>query len=143
MRDYRGKCAGDWVYGDLVSRKDGLPPYIHFYDSNGCECMCDIEIKTLGEFTGEKDINHQKIYTCDIVRRTSGLIGDDYDGFVGIVKFIGAAYIIESFDGKDGVSLWSDVVELEKIGDILTTPDITRKNSNWDNHYIDRFERMV
>ncbi|WP_024831623.1 YopX family protein [Ruminiclostridium josui] len=124
MRNYRGKSLGSWVYGDLVSRKGSLPPYIHFYDSDGCEYMCDIEINTLGESTGEKDINGTTIYTGDIVKRTSGLLGDEYDGFTGVVKFLMAAFVIESLDRKDGTSLGDDVAELEVLGNIYDNPEL-------------------
>lgn len=127
MRNYRGKSLGAWVFGDLVSRKGTMPPYIHFYDSNGCEYMCDIEINTLGECTGEKDINGTAIYTGDIVERTSGLVGDDYDGLKGIVKFIDAAYVIESFDGKDGTLLGDDIAELEVLGNVYDNPELLER----------------
>ncbi len=129
IRNYRGKSLGAWVFGDLVSRKGSLPPYIHFYDPNGCECMCDIEINTLGESTGEIDINDTTIYTGDIVKRTSGLVGDDYDGLKGVVKFIDAAYVIESLNGKDGTLLGDDIAELEVLGNIHDNPEmLVRQN---------------
>jgi len=73
----------------------------------------------LMQYTGINDKNKVEIYEGDIVRRTSQMIGDTYDGFDGKVVFQCAAFYIESLTGKDGIYLWDDVQELEVIGNIF------------------------
>ena len=148
---YRGLTKKEgWVYGDLVHKNRIKYPIIHFYDCNGFECCYEVDPKTVGEYTGLHDSKRteeypegQEIYEGDIVKRETGCLGDEYDGFIGIVKFVEAAFVIESFDGKDGTSLGDDVAELEVLGNIYNNTDLLNQNSNWSKHYIHRFERTV
>lgn len=135
---YRGESIDDgkWVYGDLLQDQFICNSYTilgEFIQAHAVE----VDPETVGEYTGEHDINKNKIYGGDIVKRESGLEGDEYDGFIGVVKFVEAAFVIESLDGKDGTALGDDVAEIEIIGNIHD------KNKIWGEHFKNRFERMV
>jgi uncharacterized phage protein (TIGR01671 family) len=81
----------------------------------------------LQQYTGLIDKNGKEIYEGDIVRRTCVMIGDKYDGFLGTVKFVCAAFVIEN--EKDGINLWDDVQELEVLGNIYEKPELLECDS--------------
>jgi uncharacterized phage protein (TIGR01671 family) len=78
-------------------------------------------------YTGLPDKNGKEIFEGDIVKRTCDLIGAEHDGFIGVVKFVCAAFLLEAFDGKDGRDLWDDVQELEVIGNIYENPELLKE----------------
>jgi uncharacterized phage protein (TIGR01671 family) len=124
MRDikFRGKTSeGKWEYGGVVINPRGQWFITTFISGN------DVEPETVGQYTGLKDMNGKEIYEGDIVKRTSGLIGDKYEDFVGIVKFECASFNLESLDGKDGIYLWDDVQYIEVLGNIYENPQLLKE----------------
>jgi uncharacterized phage protein (TIGR01671 family) len=78
------------------------------------------------QYAGLKDKSGKEIYEGDIVRRTCDLVGAEHDGFTGIVKYLCASFVLESFDGYDGRQLWDDVQELEVIGNIYENHELLK-----------------
>lgn len=69
----RGKSirTGEWVYGYYWTNENGNHFIRQTIDLNGCFSIADVEIdiETLGQFTGFHDINKKDIYVGDIVQR--------------------------------------------------------------------------
>lgn len=80
--EFRGKglYSNEWVYGFYYNQDDGLKGnkrHIVIYESDkpGKQTIQEpIDIKTLGQYTGEKDCNHRKIYQSDIYSDCMGYL---------------------------------------------------------------------
>ncbi|EAC3408818.1 TPA: YopX family protein [Listeria monocytogenes] len=134
--EFRGKRIdnGEWVYGNLMQFEDSATfifaderkgastlTYAHFIINN----MHAIDEKTIGQYTGLKDKNGNKIFEGDIVRNING----EYS-YIGIVNKDRYTFYIKGVAPKDNYDFAdvSDTVtgksSLIVIGNIHENPEL-------------------
>lgn len=67
---FRGRCrkTGEWIYGDLMHKAMTAESKIALVGiaPHGCYPV-DVDVKTLGQFTGMHDRYHKEVFEGDIV----------------------------------------------------------------------------
>ena len=97
--EFRGKSVvtNKWIYGKLLNNKRIITISDEEVEQMSCFDMCDyqeeIQLETLGQYTGLKDKNGKKIFEGDILD-----VGNDYYGI--IVEDYGG-FKIRTFDIRD------------------------------------------
>lgn len=141
---FRGKGFGKWHYGSLLYKKEESPvqetnaPYIETYiEYAGLNApMVEVSPDTIGQYTGLKDKNGNKIFEGDIVH----LKGDGYDGFkVGkdyyrVVTFHEGSFCFSIEDGvhypvHTPIYEYSDshnIVNWDVIGNVTDNPELIK-----------------
>ena len=135
MREYkfRGKFlddTSDWLYGSYVYIEDDV--FHHkIADKNGL--LLDIDINTLGQYTGLKDKNGQEIYEGDILLapewfgKLKCICIYQQENTVNPIQGFGL-YSYDTYFQKYNTLVESDEWdEFEKIGNIYDNPELLEK----------------
>ena len=80
-----------------------------------------IDNRTIGQFTGQRDVNHIEIYDGDIVERHVKAFGE-LRVFIGAVKRYGGCWWIDTKSAA--VPLWDEMHALKIIGNIYENPNL-------------------
>lgn len=125
---YRGKTINKnhWTYGYYVYI-DTVECTAHFilmdYLSYIHNSFIEEEVKaeTVGQFTGEYDINHKEIFEHDIVRKTVN--GNE---LIGVVEYSDGAFGVRFADGSGELLCFFEGC-CEVIGNIHDNPELINK----------------
>lgn len=120
---FRGisKRTREWVYGYYWTNENGNYFIRQTIDLNGCFSIADIEIdiETIGQYTGLKDKNGREIYEGDILKSMQW--NDIY-----LVKYIGTAFYLcrKGNKGFNKITTWNNAEKSEVIGNITDNPEL-------------------
>ena len=123
---FRGKRLdnGEWVYGYpcyIDNEPIIITGYVKQVDGSlfHCNTFYFVILETIGQYTGQKDINGREIYEGDIV--TNGVS-------VGVVIWhdVRAMFIIDC--SQCDIAPMDDWCELKRIGNIYENPELLKEN---------------
>lgn len=129
---FRGKRIdnGEWVYGSMVVINHLA--YIVFrhkddtYTTFMGRAVIEVDLKTVGQYTGLKDKNGREIYEGDVVEYSSQGDGGGRDIWRGSVEFTDNAFQVRLVDGcnfNGSHEFLCDWSGCEVIGNIHENPE--------------------
>lgn len=124
---FRGQSAAtrEWVYGWLYHDqvfKDGKSCVDIYLIRNDCDEDCEVDEKTIGEFTGLLDKNGKEIYEGDIVKFET-LDADKNRELIGVIEYCRSSFMV--FVKDWGLCNFYDPM-IEVIGNIYETPELLK-----------------
>lgn len=129
--EFRAKTLSEITNGNL--KKDGTWVYGYYRDRIGCPTISEfsfadadyidyeVDVKTLGQYTGLKDKNGTKIFECDIVNM---LNITDYPMQIKWNKKW-ARFIFYNLVDKTEMNLFTE--QCEVIGNIYDNPELIKE----------------
>lgn len=134
--EFRGKAihpnsleqiVGSWAYGGIFENKiitRNLDMNSHYH---GFISEIEIDLKTIGQYTGLKDKNGNKIFEGDIAKtsyiRAYGIAEYATIPIIGVVEFLEGTWVINN-RVNDMIPLWSETNEIEILGNIHDNPEL-------------------
>ena len=125
---FRGKSiySKEWLYGDLVSSVDKKRFAILVNDKESYD-ECEVDPKTVGQFSGLYDYNGNKIYEGDILKW-------EKDGLMYVVKFWDGMFYASVKECNDGIFggfplhalTKHDDRKCEIVGNIYDNPELMK-----------------
>lgn len=127
---FRGKLEynGKWIYGDLLQYENGdVAIFGEKLSSFGCECTemskrDRVIPDTIGQYTGLKDKNGNKIFEGDIVR-----LGGGFHYFTFNIEY--GSFVAASIKGDIGIRLFQRTITncgYAIIGNIHDNPELIK-----------------
>ena len=125
---FRGKRMdnGEWVEGFYVNvpehYKHEMSGESYIVSINNGLFM-EVVLETVGQYTGLKDKNGNKIFEGDIF--VSYEYGDKKYDLIGVIERRGASFILTHYKPNgERIVLESDIVQGEVIGNIYDNPEL-------------------
>ena len=127
---FRGKLEynGKWIYGDLLQYENGdVAIFGEKLSSFGYECTemskrDRVIPDTIGQYTGLKDKNGNKIFEGDILR-----LGDEFHYFIFNIEY--GSFVAASIKGDIGIRLFQRTIKncgYAIIGNIYDNPELMK-----------------
>ena len=134
---FRGKDieTGEWVYGDLIENQGRY--YIYYATSdttlenkdNSIIVLAEeVNLDTVGQYTGLKDRNGREIYEGDIVKTPlldpifGDVLSDAFDNVA--ISFHNGSFVVAYYNGRHKIYLQDLYDEIEVIGSIHDNPEL-------------------
>ena len=137
MREYRGKTKeeGEWVYGSLLIDRGTYyvidPDAVRVRGQKSA--VFEVIPKTVGQWTGDRDTNYNKIYEGMILKCTDRHGGEKTGEYLSEVYFEDSTYLVENYAGTQAPVViytgdWTGFCEIK--GNTYDNPELMEEIKN-------------